>query len=287
MFSPYYAWSRRFGAGDPERHCTLNVALYGKPRRWAMTERTSATRTADTLSIGPSTLHWNGTTLTIQIAERTLPTFGRLRGEIRVHPEALTGAAYPLDAAGHHIWTPLAPRAHVEVALENPALHWSGPGYLDSNHGDSPLEDAFSDWTWSRADLGDRTAILYEVTARTAPGANLALAIDRTGAITPFEPPPPALLPRTKWRVPRTTRADQGQANILETLEDTPFYARSVLRTNLCGQPVTAMHESLSLNRFRTPIVQAMLPFRMPRAREPSDGRTGCDQTCRSSSAAA
>jgi carotenoid 1,2-hydratase len=28
---------------------------------------------------------------------------------------------------------------------------------------------------------------------------------------------------------------------------------------------VTAVHESLSLNRFRTPIVQAMLPYKMPR----------------------
>jgi len=29
---------------------------------------------------------------------------------------------------------------------------------------------------------------------------------------------------------------------------------------------VTLMHESLSLDRFKMPVVQAMLPFRMPRA---------------------
>jgi carotenoid 1,2-hydratase len=28
------------------------------------------------------------------------------------------------------------------------------------------------------------------------------------------------------------------------------------------------MHESLALDRFRMPVVQAMLPFRMPRARK-------------------
>jgi carotenoid 1,2-hydratase len=54
---------------------------------------------------------------------------------------------------------------------------------------------------------------------------------------------------------------------VRRTLEDTPFYARSVLQTRLLGQDAIAVHESLSLDRFRNPIVQAMLPFRMPRAR--------------------
>ena len=53
---------------------------------------------------------------------------------------------------------------------------------------------------------------------------------------------------------------------VLKTLEDAPFYARSVISAKLLGEPVTLMHESLSLDRFKMPIVQAMLPFRMPRA---------------------
>ena len=52
---------------------------------------------------------------------------------------------------------------------------------------------------------------------------------------------------------------------VLDTLEDTPFYARSVIAAGLAGQRVTAMHESLSMDRFSTAWVQAMLPFRMPR----------------------
>jgi carotenoid 1,2-hydratase len=52
---------------------------------------------------------------------------------------------------------------------------------------------------------------------------------------------------------------------VVATLQDTPFYARSVVSTEWYGTPATAMHESLSLDRFRTPWVQAMLPFRMPR----------------------
>jgi len=52
---------------------------------------------------------------------------------------------------------------------------------------------------------------------------------------------------------------------VVRTLEDTPFYARSVVRTQLCGQTVEAMHETLSATRFASPMVQALLPFRMPR----------------------
>ena len=48
-------------------------------------------------------------------------------------------------------------------------------------------------------------------------------------------------------------------------LEDTPFYARSLLATTLLGEPVTAVHESLSMLRFRQRWVQYLLPFRMPR----------------------
>ena len=53
----------------------------------------------------------------------------------------------------------------------------------------------------------------------------------------------------------------------MKTLEDTPFYARSLLDTHLLGQAAVAVHESLSLARFRSGWVQAMLPFRMPRTR--------------------
>ena len=56
-------------------------------------------------------------------------------------------------------------------------------------------------------------------------------------------------------------------ASVLSTWEDAPFYARSALETTLFGERVEAVHESLSLTRFVSPIVQWMLPFRMPRRR--------------------
>jgi carotenoid 1,2-hydratase len=49
-------------------------------------------------------------------------------------------------------------------------------------------------------------------------------------------------------------------------LEDTPFYARDLLHGYYDGEPADIVHESLSLNRLRSPVVRAMLPFRMPRA---------------------
>ncbi|MEY3572351.1 MAG: hypothetical protein RJA77_266, partial [Pseudomonadota bacterium] len=51
----------------------------------------------------------------------------------------------------------------------------------------------------------------------------------------------------------------------VRTLEDTPFYARGMVEADLLGERVVAMHETLSLPRLRSPIVKAMLPWRMPR----------------------
>jgi carotenoid 1,2-hydratase len=113
----------------------------------------------------------------------------------------------------------------------------------------------------------DGAALLYDVTRRDGSDLSLALRADADG-VTPFEPPPRAALPSTGWRVRRGTRCDAGfTPAVRRTLEDTPFYARSVLDTRLLGQDAVAMHESLSLDRFRNPVVQMMLPFRMPRAR--------------------
>jgi len=52
---------------------------------------------------------------------------------------------------------------------------------------------------------------------------------------------------------------------VLRTLEDTPFYARSMVQAQLCGEEVVAMHETLDARRFASPLVQALLPWRMPR----------------------
>ena len=80
-----------------------------------------------------------------------------------------------------------------------------------------------------------------------------------------FAPPEAVRLPRTLWGVGRGTRAEGGAARVVRTLEDGPFYARSILETGLLGHRAEAIHESLSLDRFRNPIIKTFLPWRMPR----------------------
>jgi carotenoid 1,2-hydratase len=272
VFSPYYAWARRRGAADPEHHCALNVAIYARNgKRWAMTERGRGqlTRTDCTLAIGPSALTWDGTALTIRIDEIAVPFPRRVRGTIRALPAFRSTERVPLDAGARHHWMPIAPSTRVEVALQEPAYRWSGEGYLDANAGSEPLEDAFSHWTWSRARVRDQTAVLYDVTERG--GATRSFAFEAgssTGLVTLATPAPIVDLPRTLWGLPRATRGDEATKSsprILRTLEDAPFYARSSLALQWRGEPAVAMHETLSLDRFRAPWVQMMLPFRMPR----------------------
>ena len=45
-----------------------------------------------------------------------------------------------LDGAARHRWSPIAPCARIEVALDRPASRWSGVAYCDTNEGDAPLE---------------------------------------------------------------------------------------------------------------------------------------------------
>ena len=147
--------------------------------------------------------------------------------------------------------------------MESPALSWSGDGYFDTNAGDEPLEHAFVSWDWSRAHLAGDTLLFYDAKRRGGGSANLALRVagDR---LEDIEPPSGVSLPPTFWRVPRTARGENVQVD--RNLEDTPFYTRSVLAGRYGGEPGSIIHESLSLDRLRSPVVKAMLPFRMPRA---------------------
>ena len=264
VFSPYYALARRRGAGDPMQHCALNVALYGKRKRWAMTERTadSVQRGPDFLAIGPSALSRDGSALEIHIDEIGMPVPRRIRGVVRLYPSALETRSLALDAGGRHRWQPIAPCSRIEVTLEQPSVSWSGAAYFDTNNGDRPLEADFLHWNWSRGRVPGGTAVVYDVMRHDGP-MTLAMRYDDAGGVTDFLPPPAVALPLPVWRVPRHFHA--AAPRLVETLEDTPFYTRSVVSAELLGSPVVAVHESLAMTRFTHPLVQAMLPFRMPR----------------------
>lgn len=278
VFSPYYASARRRAAArgnagaDPLDHCSLNVSIYSAgEKHWTMTERRrdAVQRDATMLRIGPSSLRWEGNanTLTIDIDEVTVPWPSRLRGRIVLSVPNLGQAAFNLDDRGRHQWRPLAPSARVDVQLDQPARRWQGAAYFDGNRGDEPLELAFSDWQWCRAALGDgNTAVLYDGRRRDGSRFELGKIFDHHGNMLPFELPPRANLPVSAWRLARSTFSDSGfSPTIVKSLEDGPFYVRSLVAMQLNQQPALAFHESLSLDRFRSRWVQAMLPFRMPR----------------------
>ncbi len=271
MFSPYYARARRKGTPPAERFVALNVALYGAAgKRWAMTERGNGAlqRSAAQLAIGPSRLHWERDCLVVDIAETTVPFPSRLRGRVRLYAPYLSDHSFDLDRDAHHQWCPIAPRSRIEVEMQQPALRWRGDAYFDSNWGDEPLEDRFERWDWSRAMLANgRCGVLYHARLRDQPARSLGLCFNSSGRISTFEPPPDRQLPKTAiWRIERASQCEEdGNPQVRKTLEDTPFYARSIIDTRLLGERVTAMHESLSLARFRQPWVKLLLPFRMPR----------------------
>ncbi|MBC2668501.1 hydroxyneurosporene dehydrogenase [Novosphingobium piscinae] len=242
-----------------------------------MTERTrgEVRRDADTLQLGPSHVHWTGEALEIVIEERDkrlgVPWQRRVVGRVRVIPEALNSRAFALDPAGRHRWHCIAPRARIEVVMERPELRWKGDAYLDSNFGSESLEEGFRVWHWSRAHVrtdGGRggAVVSYEGIRRDGGGFASALRFGHDGTPHEEELPPVAPLRGTKWLMERKTRADRGLARVQRTWEDAPFYARSTLAANLFGEPVVAVQESLDLDRFASPIVQFMLPYRIPRS---------------------
>lgn len=270
MFSPYYLAS---GRHDPLDHCAINLCLYGAAPRWTMTERgrASLARSARELAIGPSRLFLDSETLVAEIAEQATPIPRAARGTIRIVPEAIGEKEYPLDPAGRHIWRSPAPAARVEVQMAAPHVSWSGHGYVDMNWGSEPLEAGFRSWHWSRSRLRDGSAVFFDGECRAGDPFALALRFDREGRAEPLPVPPSQPLPRTNWLLQRRTGADPAApARLVRTLEDTPFYARSILAKPLFGEVAPTMHESLDLDRFASRWVQTLLPYRMPRRTGPS-----------------
>ncbi|MEM7694444.1 MAG: carotenoid 1,2-hydratase [Pseudomonadota bacterium] len=234
-----------------------------------MTERgrRAPRQAADGYFVKNSGIRREGDSFVITIDERCTPVPRALRGEVRVRPEALIPFAYPIDRGAAHFWRPIAPSTPIEVTMREPDLSWRGTGYFDMNWGTVPLEATFSHWDWMRVDMGSgRSAIFYQTEETDGPGRTLSLDAAADGTISPFgEMATRHRLPKTLWRVNRGGWSQDGAPTVRRTLEDTPFYVRTELTTTLSGGARTAIQESLSLRRFRNPVVQCMLPFRMPR----------------------
>lgn len=273
VFSPYYHWAfQRDRLTNPENHVSINVALYGKgARRWTMTERSqkSLSRTSQHFQVGPSHLRWTGSCLEIDLHEWSVPIPQRVKGKIRVFPDQLFHYITPLDQRAQHHWGPIGPSGRVEVDLQEPSLSWKGHAYLDSNEGTEPIIGPFLEWDWSRANLRDGSvAVLYDIREKSGDERLLALRFKPDQTIEPFEAPDRQALPKAFWRVGRSVRSEGHEpARVIQTLEDAPFYVRSVLRSRLLGEDVVSMHETLNIPRLDRLSTRLMLPWKMPRVR--------------------
>jgi carotenoid 1,2-hydratase len=237
-----------------------------------MTERgqNAIERTAHQFTVGPSHLHWENGVLTIKIRERVPLLGNKVQGEIKVFTEQLFHHVVALDDQEKHRWGPIAPSARVEVAFTEPNIQWHGSAYFDSNEGDEAISKPFSEWDWSRAHLQDgSTAVIYDVRQKNGNERVIASKFNLDGSVESFIPPERVQLRKTGWRIQRNMRSEMnnGHTNIdlLNTFEDTPFYARSMLKSRLLGEDVISMHETLNVKRLESNIVQFMLPWRMPR----------------------
>ncbi|MEM7081595.1 MAG: carotenoid 1,2-hydratase [Pseudomonadota bacterium] len=264
VFSPFYKRAVARGRADPMQYCAINVALYSRQHaRWVMTEPhpSKVERGADHFYLGNTQLVYRQDAIEIIVNDRAAPLPFKVQGRIVVHPHSLTSTEYELDARRQHRWWPVSPRTRVELEFEKPDIRWSGDGYFDSNQGDEPLHEGFNDWHWSRTHERDHTRIEYHARDRHDAPSALSLQIRDDGQIAKSQPAVACQLPATRlWRAPRTAHL-MASPKISQTLEDTPFYARSLLSTG--ADRSHTMHESLSLARFRANWVTTLIPFRM------------------------
>lgn len=245
------------------------MALYGKTQRWAMTERRRAdTNRSDTeFKVGKSAVRLEDGRLIIEIDEIGAPFPRRLRGTVSVTLPYMASRDFQLDPNGRHFWSPACTHADISVDFDEPDLSWHGHGYVDMNHGSEPLQKGFDYWDWSRTPLEDGDTLIRYVTD-PASGAqrDLHVRISPDGAVAEAKGEASVDLPSTTlWRINRRAGTLSGAApTVRQTLEDTPFYSRSLLAYPTGTSGLTT-HETLDCRRLRSPIVKLMLPFRMPR----------------------
>ena len=236
-----------------------------------MTERSRASmeRSSTHFRVGHSQLRWTSDHLEIDVNEWSVPIPQRVRGKIKLFPERLFHYVTALDTNARHHWGPIAPAARVEVSLEQPQLSWTGHAYLDSNEGVEPVIQSFAEWDWSRANLSDGSvAVLYDIREKSGNERVLALKFNPDQSVEQFQAPARQALPKAFWRVGRSIRSEAGvPARVVNTLEDTPFYVRSVLESGLLGENVISMHETLNIPRLDSTSTRLMLPWKMPRLR--------------------
>lgn len=231
--------------------------------------RSALRQTENSFTVGPSSLHWDGTKLTIAIDEiGAPPLISPVRGQITLTPRAITKTELALTEDGAHLWRPFAPVSDIDVALEAKGWQWSGHGYFDANFGTRALEADFNTWTWGRYPTDNGAACFYDAKRRDGSTLEAAIAFDKTGKAQPITAPPLTSMRRSLWAIQKETRADPGyQPKQVKAMLDAPFYNRAMVRTKLDGKETTGVFEALDLRRFRGPWLMPMIALRVPRRR--------------------
>jgi carotenoid 1,2-hydratase len=271
-FSPWYAEARRTDVrtASPFAHSALNVVLYGPNGRllWTLTERSlaPAARGEDVLEIGASRVIREPNRVVVEVREHTAMMRTPVRGRIELVRESAGVAPWNLDPDGQHQWWLCMPRGRLHVDLEG--LQFSGNGYHDANAGDVALEQSFRSWSWGRAHTeNNRTIVSYSVDLRGGGERTQMQEIDPEGNAHEIGSLERRAIGRTAWGIARDTLADPNtEVQVQRTFEDTPFYARTLIRAQVQGSSRVFMHEQLSLERFETRWVQHLLKYRMGRA---------------------
>ena len=255
----------------------MNVALYGKPARWAMTERGrgALARDATTLAIGPSAMRWDGDAAHDRDRRDYGPLPKTLRGEVGRAPTRADQSRLRARCGGAHRWRPLAPLCDVEVRFEAPALAWRGTGYFDTERRRRAARSRLRSWTWTRFDAGECARIFYDVVQADGVKRGLALEV-ADGKITPTAEAVYQDVARTGWGIARAVPCELGGTpTLVRTLENAPFYARSAIRARIDGVERDGVHETLSLSRLVNPAVRFMVPFACRVIPSPACGRGG------------
>ncbi|MCA0928493.1 carotenoid 1,2-hydratase [Ruegeria profundi] len=266
VFSPWYRWS---GRKDPQNHVCINVATYGPGGRFTMTDRgRSALRlTRDSITVGPSSMRWDGNHLIIDINEMGAPPLiTPVRGRVTLRPTGLTAVEMPLTEDAAHIWRPFAPTAYIDVDLAARGWKWSGHGYFDANFGTRALEEDFSTWSWGRFPTKGGSTCFYDAERLDGSVLNSAVFFGEDGQHEIAALQPKTRLKRSLWAVRRETRADTGyRPKQVMNMLDAPFYSRAMVQTQLGGEETTGVYEALDLRRFRSPLLKPILAVRVPR----------------------
>ena len=231
---------RPAAAGPTRAHyCALNVALYGaggqalgddraRPR-----ERCAAS--AHALEIGPSALAWDGRALTVRIDEITAPLPSRIRGTVRLAPGRRDRAtSFALDDEALHRWSPIAP-VRASRGRARSARAAVGRRRLPRlERGRRAARARLHAAGTGRARRLCRRR--YGRALRRQPAPRAATSRSRSGStprggVERFEPPPRcrAAAERLAGGARHARPTPAARARVVQTLEDAPFYARSLV----------------------------------------------------------